>query len=136
MPHEPVDLAWRLVGRRAVPPTWVKVITNRYRLPDGSEADWDLLDEGDSVAVLALTADHTVVLARQYRPGPGRILDELPGGVIDPGESPSDAAGRELLEETGYAGHIEVIGSTWNSARVLYRDWCAIATDRGSGQTQ
>lgn len=53
-------------------------------------------------AVLALTDDQHVILARQYRPGPDRVVDELPGGGIGPGEHAVDAAIRELREETGF----------------------------------
>src|SRR5262249_2077282 len=55
-----------------------------------------------TVCVLALTSDLRVVLARQFRPGPGEVLDELPGGRANEGESFEDAARRELLEETGF----------------------------------
>jgi len=48
-----------------------------------------------------------VILARQFRPGPHVVLDELPCGRVDDGESLENAAARELLEETGYAGEIE-----------------------------
>ena len=82
------------------------VRTNRYRLADGTEHDWDILDGPDTVAILALTDDHQVVLARQFRPGPGLILDELPGGGLEPGESAASAAGRELADETGFVGDV------------------------------
>ena len=42
------------------------------------------------------------MLAEQYRPGPERVMAELPGGGIDPDESLADGAARELAEETGY----------------------------------
>ncbi len=58
----------------------------------------------DWVMVLPLTAAREVVMVRQYRHGIERVCLELPGGLIDPQDpSPREAAGRELLEETGFA---------------------------------
>jgi len=107
----------------------VTVVTNNYLLPDNSSADWDIVTGPDAVAVLALTTEQEVILARQYRPGPDIVLDELPGGAIDAGESPSDAASRELLEETGYRGALKVIGQTFLSANATRRSWAAVATE-------
>lgn len=59
---------------------------------------------GDWVNVVALTPEREVVLVRQYRHGTETFTLEIPGGLIDPGESPRDAAIRELAEETGHTG--------------------------------
>lgn len=53
--------------------------------------------------VVALTDDDEIVLVWQYRPGTDAMSLEIPGGVIDEGESPVESARRELLEETGFA---------------------------------
>ena len=58
-----------------------------------------------------MTEDNRVIMVRQYRHGLGVISLELPGGVIDHGESATEAMARELREETGYEFEsIEEIG--------------------------
>jgi 8-oxo-dGTP pyrophosphatase MutT (NUDIX family) len=56
----------------------------------------------DWVNVVALTAGGAIVLIRQFRFGVWEMGLEVPGGVIDEGEAPLEAAARELEEETGY----------------------------------
>jgi ADP-ribose pyrophosphatase len=127
----PDPLPWTVLheSRRVAPSGFLPILTRRYRLPSGRETDWDLVGWGQTVAVLALTSDDQVLLARQYRPGPDRVLDELPGGVVDTGEDAASAAARELLEETGYrATHLAVVGSTWLSASAPTRRHVAVAT--------
>lgn len=84
-------------GRRAI-------IEKTFRMPDGSEKVFTMTgDDGIRVAAcVALTSRRTAVLAEQYRPGPERMMMELPGGGVEPGESLAGGAARELAEETGY----------------------------------
>lgn len=121
---------WKLLNESESrgPAGWMRIITRQYRLPNGKISDWDLHHGGGrTIAVLALTPENDVLLVRQYRPGPDLILDEMPGGHIDPGEKPEDAARRELLEESGYEGDIEVVASTWLSAAAVTQRYVAIA---------
>jgi 8-oxo-dGTP pyrophosphatase MutT (NUDIX family) len=60
------------------------------------------MESTDWVNAVALTDAGNMVLIRQWRPGSREISLEMPGGMVDPGESPLEAAQRELLEETGY----------------------------------
>jgi len=77
---------------------------DRSRSPrTGLDHDFFVLDAGDWVNVVPVTANDEVVLIRQYRHGVGDFTLEIPGGMIDPGDpSPLAAARREMLEETGY----------------------------------
>lgn len=81
------------------------------RRSDGKLATFAVLDCPDWVNVVALTTSGELILIRQFRQGTDSVTLEIPGGMVDPGETPQQAAVRELLEETGYAcSHCEPIG--------------------------
>ena len=77
----------------------------RYRSPrTGREHDFHLLDSPDWVNVIPLTEDGEVVLVKQFRFGIRESSLEIPGGMLEEGDTPAGAAVRELLEETGFGG--------------------------------
>ncbi len=98
---------WNLLSsHEAFRDNLLKVQHDRYRLiPSGTEQDFTVLNFADWVNIIPLTADGQVIMIRQYRHGNRQTSIEIPGGVIDPGESPMAAARRELLEETGYSSN-------------------------------
>ena len=57
-------------------------------------SDWDVRTQADTVAVVAFTATFDVVLFEQFRVGPARAIVEIPGGAVDEGETPVEAAVR------------------------------------------
>ena len=72
---------------------------------DGGEHAFFRIDDADWVNVVPVTTAGDLVLIRQYRHGAGQVTLEIPG------ETPSAAAGWELLEETGYrAAELDEIG--------------------------
>ena len=109
---------WPLV--RSTPDKSYRVFsvrTDTARSPrTGKEHDFYVIESVDWVNVIPLTPDNngepSVVMVRQYRHGTRQISLEVPGGLVNPRDTPMDTARKELLEETGYqAKEIPLIGT-------------------------
>ncbi|HTW84094.1 MAG TPA: NUDIX hydrolase [Candidatus Sulfotelmatobacter sp.] len=70
--------------------------------PSGGTHDVEVVEHGGAVVVIVQPTPDTMLLVKQYRHPVGRETWEAVAGGMDPGESPVDAARRELREETGY----------------------------------
>lgn len=93
---------WRCVGERVTYESVRRLVVRTYELPDGTMKDVAIASQPPGVAVLALTPEGRAVLVRQFRPGPGRVMLDLPSGFVDDGEDAVTAGLRELREETGF----------------------------------
>lgn len=98
-----------------------------FRLPDGTVSDFVIDKRGPVACILGLTTDNKVIMVRQFRPGPKKILTELPGGFIDPGEDATTAAKREFVEETGYEGDLHMVGTCLDDAYSTMVRYCFVA---------
>jgi 8-oxo-dGTP pyrophosphatase MutT (NUDIX family) len=94
-----------LDSRTLIEDRWLRLRSERLRTASGAEiSPWYVMDYPDWAVAVALTPDDRIVLVRQWRHAAQAWCLELPGGVLDPGETdPAAAARRELLEETGHA---------------------------------
>ena len=106
---------------------WFQILE---RPADGGSAPHYLLRASDYVSVLAVTADGSLLLVRQYRPAVQAYTLELPSGHIEKGESPEAAARRELAEETGHEAETLIHLGTLapDTGRMTNNLWCYYAT--------
>lgn len=93
---------------------WLTVRRDKVLLPTGAiNPEFYVLEYPDWVNVIAITDDRQFVMERQYRHGLGETCIELCAGVMEEGETPEQAARRELEEETGY------VGGTWTQLMTI-----------------
>lgn len=106
---------------------WFDVVTR----PAIDGRAYYMLELDDYVSVVALTPDRQMVLVRQYRPVVGADTLELPSGHVEAGETPEQAARKELLEETGMTAPVfELLGALVpDVGRLTNRMWCFFAAD-------
>ena len=79
----------------------LRVREDRVLLPNGQEAQREIVEHPGGVGILALDADGCAVMVRQYRYAFGQTLLEIPAGKREKGEQPDETARRELQEEVG-----------------------------------
>ncbi len=119
---------WKIISSRHPMP---KFRVDNCELPNGKPYKAFVLEFDSWANILAITKNNEVVLVRQYRHGVQELSLELPGGVVDEGESPLEGAKRELLEETGYqAGQIIEVGRLYPNPAIQRNTlYCYLATD-------
>ncbi|BBB60758.1 NUDIX hydrolase [Undibacterium sp. KW1] len=99
---------------------WLTLTADTFLIPNGQTiTPYYVLHEADWVHVFAQADDGRILTVKQFRYAAKTVCIELPGGVIDNGETPLCTAQRELLEETGYtATHWQPLGKMYaNPAR-------------------
>jgi ADP-ribose pyrophosphatase len=104
----PGDRGRRLSSRRIYAGKVLSLDVDEVEEPGGVRTTREVVRHAGSVAVLAIQDDGRIVLVRQYRYPVDGFVWELPAGRLDEGESPEQAAQRELQEEIGFkAGQLQ-----------------------------
>jgi ADP-ribose pyrophosphatase len=93
-----------------------EVSKDQVRFQSGAAVQLDVIHHRGGAAVVALTDKLEVVLVKQYRHPVGEYLLELPAGKIEAGDSPDQAARRELAEEAGFqAGRFDMLTTAYSA---------------------
>ena len=121
-------IPWKILESKYIHP---RFRVDRSELSNGKLINAMVMEFDAWANVLAITKDQQVVLVKQYRHGVKEVLLELPGGVVEDGESPLVGIQRELLEETGYSSSnfIEIGQSYPNPANQTNTVYSFLALD-------
>ena len=92
---------WKRLSSRPLARGPVHLDEDLVELPNGHQAVYHVLRARGFSCICPVTSDGRVALVRQYRYALQRVTVELPSGAIEEGETPAEAAERELLEEAG-----------------------------------
>jgi ADP-ribose pyrophosphatase len=97
------DYIWRKLSTQSVLKTpYYDVRVDRLKHPQGHELDYYVIAFARQAAgVVPVAADGRVLLVQQWRHPVEKLTWSIPAGAIESGESPADAAARELREEAG-----------------------------------
>jgi 8-oxo-dGTP pyrophosphatase MutT (NUDIX family) len=79
----------------------IELDIERVELPNGHQADLEIIHHPGGAAVAAIDAQRRICLVRQFRHAANGWIWELPAGKIDHREPPLETAQRELEEEAG-----------------------------------
>ncbi|KAI1089489.1 ADP-ribose pyrophosphatase [Rostrohypoxylon terebratum] len=96
---------------------WLNLVKITYEDENGQARNWEAMQRAgrpkdsivDAVQMIVIanrSNGPVILLEKQFRPPSGKIVIEFPAGLVDEGETPEEAALRELREETGYIGEV------------------------------
>lgn len=114
----------------------VHLVKDEILLPNGNKGIREVVRHPGAVCVIPVTDEGEVIFVNQFRYAIGRVTIEVPAGKLEKGEDPTEAALRELSEETGItAGKIESLGAIYTSPAIIDEIiYMYIATDLKQGE--
>jgi 8-oxo-dGTP pyrophosphatase MutT (NUDIX family) len=134
---------WRKIDSRALLRDPVHLDEDVVLLPDGRQIEYVVMREGSFVCVCPVTTDGRVGLITQYRYPLAAFTHELPSGAVENGETPLDAARREVSEEAGLTGGTwDAMGTFWtmpgrsNQSAHLFLAQDVVQTGSPSGEEE
>jgi len=93
---------FKLLSSKLLHDGWLKLRQDEVLLPNNVKATYTYAEQRDAVIVVPLNDKQEVIMVEQYRVPLKQVFLEFPAGLMEAGETPIEAAKRELEEETGY----------------------------------
>ncbi len=104
---------------------------------DGTKQTFECSTRKDHASVIAFLDPETILLTEQMQSGRDGSFIDVPGGIIEPDESPEESARREFLEETGYdIGKLELYKQNNFTGSARFSAFIYLATDLKNGRAQ
>jgi ADP-ribose pyrophosphatase len=120
---------------------WLNFYSTSFTNSLGEDREWEYAARtgADGAAgIIAVVKGDTpsLVLVKQFRPPIDNFSLEFPAGLIDPGESVTAAALRELEEETGYTGNVVQVGPPIYSSPGMTDEFVTMVTIEVTGRAE
>jgi ADP-ribose pyrophosphatase len=96
----------KVIGTKGIYSGKVSLRKDRFLLA-GKIVEKEIVEHQDSIGIVPVINRESIILVAQYRRAAEKTLLEIPAGKIEEGETPQQAAVREMAEEIGYSGELE-----------------------------